>query len=578
MKGLPDLGTVVGRDPPTFAAWFEPGAHIVVPDALALAARPDGSPDLQLELARGADAMAGPAAHGTLDLRLATACRLDAALTAARAADPAATVRPAAFAAGWLWLLEGEAVLPELAEPLALGTLGVGAQRLTRRLDAAGAMRLRRLLDEDVLLLRARAHLEFDAVAPRLPVKVRLRPRAARDAVAALGAEGGTVARDALAAAVRRDPAALGLELLGETGAAGSPEHEQLLETVAALLAGRVGTGAAGTPGGGPAIALAADLPDAQEEHDLRAPLRVRRAVVLDLPALADRPAAPLVAETVLPTLVTGMHAVEVMGNLPAERAGVLAIGATLTAPAQPPARPQAVVRSVELVPPGDRAVTTLALTPREPLAFRAVATAVLPTGRRVEGPARESTDDFVRIGPADLPVRFVTVTATPALLALARIEATLTATGPAGPMTVTGAAAPAVALALPLEAADATLAIAARPVAAEEPVLALAGLGAEDLHLDLSAFPQYGPHRIEVTCAFGAGAGACELELLADGAAAPSRLVLAPERPTATWAWFAASPFAGGYRYRRAGEAEWSAPRGPSEPLAVTAAEGVPA
>jgi hypothetical protein len=577
--------------PRALPAWFQDGAHVVLPDALELATRPDGSPDLRLELARGADAMSGPGAHGTLDLRLAAAVRLEEALARLRTENANATVRPAAFDAGWLWLLPGEAVVDELAAPVALAGLGVGARRWTMRVSADTAALLRRLLVEDVLVLGARAHLELTGVAPRLPVKVRLVPQATRDALAALAPQGAateSVPVEVLEQALRADPASLGLVLLGDVEPG---EDERLVRALSDLVAARLAVGAPGTPATGPAlIPLPTDaLAGTTVEYDLRTPFLTRRALTLDLSPLtavrdhvAQHGIEGLVVETVMPTLRSGAYAVDVAGNLPSPRTGVLAVGATLTAPPQPPRRPQAAVRAVELTAPEDRATVQLALAPDEPLEYRVAATAVLPTGRLLTGPAREATGTFVRIDVDDLPVRFVVVEATPGLLALARVDGTVRATGADGAVSVSFALSadqPLVAVALPAGTDEPLLDVRARPLLADGPALTLTGLPGHDTRLDLLTFPGYGSHRIKISCTWPAGAREDHvLELAPEVGSSPfERVILRPQRPTAEWTYFAPSPFAPGYRFRRAAAAgappePWSEPRSPLEPLAVSA------
>jgi hypothetical protein len=593
MIGRPDLDAWDrAGDPRVLPAWFQDGAYVVLPDALELASRPDGSPDLRLELARAADAISGPGEHGTLDLRLVAAARLEEALARLRAEDPSATVRPAAFDAGWLWLMPGEAVVDELAVPVALAGLGVGARRWTMRVSADTAALLRRLLVEDVLVLGARAHLELTGVAPRLPVKVRLVPRATGEALAALAPQGAataTVPVDVVERALRADPASLGLWLLGDVG---PDEHERLVRTLLYLVTARVADSAPGTPATGPALTpLPADrLAATTVEYDLRTPFEARRALTLELnPLTAVREHVEqhgtegLVVETVMPTLESGAHAVDVAGDLPSPRVGVLAVGAMLTAPPRPPRRPQAVVRSVEFTAPEDRAGVRFVLAPDEPLAYRVAGTAVLPTGQLLKGPPREATGAYVRIDVDDVPVRFVVVEAAPGLLALARVDGTVRATGAAaGAVSVQFALSadqPVVAVAVPAGSGDPLLDVRARPRFADAPVLTLVGLPGHDTRLDLLTFPGYGSHRVQIGCTWPAGArGDYVLELAPEAdEAAVERVILRPQHPTAAWTYFAPSPFAPGYRFRRAAAPgappePWSEPRSPLEPLALTA------
>lgn len=580
MIGLPDLaGLDAPSGPPVVLdAWAVPGAHLAVPQALVLAPGPDGTPDLLLELARPADALDGPPERGVLDLRLEAATDLDAALTRLRATDATATVRAAAFDAGWLWLAPGAVVPDELAVPAPLGGLGVGGRRWTTALSSAAAMLLRGVLEHDALVLGAVAHVELAGIAPRLPVKVRFDPAALAAAVGALAAAGSpAVLRCDLEDALRADPAALGLEVLGEVPAAA---RGTLLATLADLVRAEVGAPAPGTPQGGPALALTAP-PAARLERDLRMPLATWRPFVLRLDpvtALRDHVAAHgvagLVTETRMPTSQTGVHAVDVVANLPSDRVGVLALGAQLVAAPAPPERPRAVVAGVEFSPPEDRAQAVLALGPAESLGFSVAATAVLQAGDRVEvltGTPRTHTSDWVRLDADAFPVALLTVQASPALLALARVDGRADGMWEGTPFTLPFAlAAREVALAIP-RGVSVVLTLRARPPDAESPAIVVGPFAGGDVRVDLHMLPGYGPQAVEVT-------GEGPVELQAEGADAPPvTLLLHPDEPR-RFTWFAASPFAPGYRFRRAPGDPWSAARPPGAPLLLTAQQAVPA
>jgi hypothetical protein len=263
----------------------------------------------------------------------------------------------------------------------------------------------------------------------------------------------------------------------------------------------------------------------------------------------------------------------------------VLEIGVTLVAPADPPRRPQAAVASAALMPPDDRATLALTLGAGAAPEYRYTTYAALQQDggvTRLEGPEREHAGAWLSLTPDDFPVDFVSVSADRALLSLAAVSGTLAWGGPepGARSFALDLASPALALALPRGAPDAALTIAAQERAGGR-TLRLGPLPAKSLRVGTYSFAEYGPHAVEVTCAFDDASQICAIELLpedrSDTDEALAVLVFTPARPSRTWTWFARSPFAPGYRYRPRRDpgqppAPWSAVQSPFEPLAIRA------
>lgn len=97
-------------------------------------------------------------------------------------------------------------------------------------------------------------------------------------------------------------------------------------------------------------------------------------------------------------------------------------------------------------------------------------------------------------------------------------------------------------------------------------------------LSLDITVFPEYGPHSVQIEIDFAGSTNVVGLELTPeDQQDHPAATVMfTPDKPSRTWTWFAKSPFAPGYRYRvyQAGGAarEWSVPQSPFSALRLNA------
>jgi hypothetical protein len=235
-----------------------------------------------------------------------------------------------------------------------------------------------------------------------------------------------------------------------------------------------------------------------------------------------------------------------------------------------------------------DTASVELVLGPTEQLSYRCTGTAALTEGatvRQLEGEARPATTTFLRLDAPDFPVVFVRVGASAGLLALATIEGTLNRLSPSGPVTQAfqlTAAQPAIALALPNDAGEASLEIRAVPPNGGAPVT-LGPLPAADIELDLHSFSGYGPHRVQVEASFPNGVADLAVDLAPETRTKDANAVgfvhLTVQKPKADWTWFADSPFASGYRYRlhpKPGEQPepWSDAQSSSTPLLLTAGQ----
>jgi hypothetical protein len=245
------------------------------------------------------------------------------------------------------------------------------------------------------------------------------------------------------------------------------------------------------------------------------------------------------------------------------------------------------VTASAQLKPPADTASILLRLSPLERLEYTYSTFAVVSSAtgiQQLEGQQIQHTGERLDLSFDDFPVRLVPLEAAFALLEIALVHGVCRWTSAGIPneqpfdLSLERSM---LALAVPRDADDATLEIEAKARDSNRG-LKLGPFAANSLRLDLFSFREYGPHKIEIECAFGDLQGTCILELLPEGQLEVSDeltvLGFSHDQPKKEWTWFADSPFSAGYRYRRrrgAGEpaAPWSELQSPFDPLKISAA-----
>ena len=326
-------------------------------------------------------------------------------------------------------------------------------------------------------------------------------------------------------------------------------------------------------------------------EWDLSEPIQAPRPLILHLDPLEaarelvrDHGLEAIVRETVVPPIQTGVLPIWISANLPAHRLGILALGVTIHAPPCPPHRVHTIVESAELHPPEDSTMIRLRLSPAEKLEYTFSTFVVIrdATGiERLEGGETSHQGSRLDLSPDDFPVSFVSIGASRGLLELAAVHGICRR--PEGESEVEqpfelAFDQPGVALALPKGTAGATLEIEARS-REEAKALQLGPFPARNLQLGLHSFPEYGSHRVEITCVFDNDMQLFTIDFLPEDRPETSEeitvLHFTPTRLKREWTWWAQSPFRAGFRYRThrspdESPTEWSEIRSPFEPLEI--------
>ena len=170
-----------------------------------------------------------------------------------------------------------------------------------------------------------------------------------------------------------------------------------------------------------------------------------------------------------------------------------------------------------------------------------------------IDGPWTTADTDYLHIDAGDLPVAWVALRATQALMQQCTVR--FECTGPQSAAIASGrldAARPATALLVDRGAQPgARLAFTIADLIDPSRTLAL-DLPCASIELDVASFPGYGPQSVDVDVRFHEGTTEARLEFRAEaGDAAPVVLVFSPDLPSATFSYFSDRVLAHRYRFR---------------------------
>jgi len=583
---------VVEQGMTIFRSFERDGHYRLLPQALAIATGENKRPEFLLELVRGQTPLLPPAPYGVIDFRIQPQYRIDDALVILRTQQPKAMLEAAAFISGFLRLAALSDVVnaaPELFKPVPLVWNGLDMARFALRLPLNPALLLKNALLAEALPLTAIAEMFISGASPRLPVTVRFDPALLMSKVAALANSQQILWQD-LVQFFRRDVELLPLEIVGDKKNLDSDEFAHALADRIAL---RYGTFIPSPKSDGQAylrLQAPGEIGSGSFEWDLSQPITVTRPLVLTFNPLdiarqliRDNGKDSVIRETIVPPLRIGTVHVTIRTNLPSERLGVLSLGVTISAPPRPPARPQAIIETVELVAPNDSATALLRLSPAERPNYTFKSFVVMEDGlKRHEGQELPHSGEYLALQPGDFPLTFVPVEAAPGLLELANIRGVCVVSKNGSqfqqPFELTSEHPSVVVALLKEEAAVATLEIEARSKDGQR-VMQLHSLPAMPLRLGLTSFPEYGPHQIDIECVFKNDLKLVAIDLLPeDHSDSPTEITTVHFTPAKTkreWNWFAKSPFYPGYKYRLHETPEnpstaWSPTQLPFAPLVI--------
>ncbi len=587
------------------------GNHVLLPQTLELDQRTLGADgtgcDFELQLVRGPNPFLPPQPYGMLSFKLRPIHALDSVLPMLRSRYPRASLEGARFSSGVLWIQviaptpssgpnEGKALADDVIQPIALAWNGLDTMRYTVRLSQASVIFLKRALQEEVVTFRAVAHMVLQGIAPRLPVTVQFDPATLVAALHPLDKENeARRVADADVQAFFRRSVAMPNPALHITGEITDLDvfAEAMTDRVRTAF-GESGPSKTAPTSSGFTLPKIEAVGTGRFEWDLARPQPVWRIHALEFDPL--RAAQTLVKthglariyrEVIVPPFATGMVPIAAEANLPENCANIIQLGATLHAPSNPPARPHAIFETLLFDAQGRCAPVALRFSPKEAPQFFCTSFALVaaPDGlRKLEGQPIKCEGTRVLLGATDFPLTFIPIQATPALLELGTVRGRCQWTQAGQPreqlfeLTLKQ---PVVTLCLEKSISDAQLTLTAHALA-NDCVIAMQPIPARAIDLDLHSFREYGPHTIQIECAFEEGASRLvAIDLLPEGKAesvqAITTLTFTPTQPKRTWSWMAQSPFQAGYRYRRRASvsqpaAAWSLVQWPFETLRLRA------
>jgi len=568
---VPDFAAIVPGESFDLYRTYSGGAYVVVPDHLEVASRSDGRPGLCLEMVRGERPSLPPEPHGRLWIRFQPAFPREEALARARQNDPRATVRLARVSRARVRFRVGSEVKqwPEhLTGVHDLIDDGRGQFILDVLLSLDDATAVRRFLEADRLSVDAVLDADVNGVPPRVGVSVTFDPAELIGALKERGVDRYNAIRSAL-----RESLFGGTPLPLSVRADLPPaQRNDYAAAVTARLYRQYGQplGATDTDEQ-PRVAWDDAVPSGHVTWDLS------ESIVAPLPftftadpfaaarqEVEERGIDAVSPTRIAPSLESGQHRVSVIANLPALRPSVIEAGVELEVPAKPPFRLQTQHRVVVFTPPDDRGNAVFRFSPLDEPEVQVRPYLMI----RREGGAHRyaaepwSTDaDRLQVRPSDFPGTFLPIEAGASLLRIAEVavacryrqagvdadaEVRLTPDAPESAMT------------LPPGSEVKDLVVRIRPredlpgsSIAERQEVRVEGVPADIGLIDLSLFPEYGPHTIRVSCPVSSG-GLFALDIRPEGRADEGSVLHFTEgRSSREWSWVAESPFRPGYEYR---------------------------
>ena len=525
-----------------------------------------GTVDFQLDLIRALDHRDSRAA---LTFTLGTEYGSDEALAVVRDINPRASLTPCVLTDWWFRMLPS-AVLGapiELTAPAIIASNGLGTARVMASIDIETGVLLESMLQTRAPLDGV-AEAAVEGVSPRVPAVVRFESAAVIADLLGRADAAGALPRRAIVAYFAQDPSTLPLRVDGTLDAASLPDFAEAMTDRLVATCGRYV----------PSLDVA-DAPVVQFDGSgrnssmmwaLSQPFLATRRIVLPVSLLAAAQAQversgidSVVRRTTLtwaPSL--GQTRVTALCNLPVSRAGVDALGVTLTFPPRPPDRPQS--RTASAVFEGDdTAVLDVMLSPDEPLRYRFATFAVLTDElgtRQIDAPEVEADGSPLHLSTEQFPIDLATIELTPALAQLAVVSG-VCAYERDGAMHeqkfLLDSGNLSVGIAIPRDRSSVT--IDGYATERNGPgQLRIGPIESPHVRFDLTSFPAYGPQQADVRCVFDDSATLQALSLLpADREDSPENITtisFTPSEPARTFRWSSRSPFAGALRYRAYG------------------------
>ena len=582
LTGLPDWHApldVGGRT--VYAAYERPGEFYAAPVRWEAAGDREDPPFL-VETYQQDLGTAGLAEFGLLTLRFRASFDLGELADHGLSGLPEARFTALPIDEGLVQLTAPEefGLPPELLNPYAVETAALVSPAVVARVDGPTADLVVGALRRGLATVGATAHIAASGIGCRYPGEITLDAARWTQAVSSLTPADGSmiIPVEVLRSLVSEDVAAVGVGTATWPDAA---DRTAFTDAVWDRLLGRLAR-LAGPPAGTQGVHIRLEPIAGELRFDLSEPVVAPRFW-----SLSADPLGPLRTLTIaeleavvlrrhqIPSLSSGWHLLAFSPTLVTPTLGVASQFVEVEVPPAPPKRPQRLRRTVALTS-GTAATTTVRLGPTEPLTFRWHLATLLESAtvaKLVPGPEQTGDQSWTPVRPDETSLRYIGLEASPALLAEASVQVTVTATVDGDPWVVTGSLdstrLSAVAV-LPARAADPVInAVATAPDGRQA---VIAPVAATRLRLDPFSFPGPGVRRLTVSIPPGSADTVVEIAGQ-DDLDQPERhgvLALTAGAPATTWSWYARSPFRLGACWRLRGALAWSDPT--EGPITVSA------
>jgi hypothetical protein len=410
------------------------GAFRLAPFGCSVRTAASGQVDFQLDVIRALDERD---ARATLLCTLGSVYASEEALTRVREISAGASVTSCVLTDWWFRALPSAALgaPADLAAPAIIAGDGLGTARVMASLSIGTGLILESMLKSGTPL-QGVAEATILGLSPRLPVIVLFESAELMAELVKRADASGALPRQAIEDYFNQDPSALPLRLDGILEDAALPRFAGAMTDRVVARYGRYVP--AQVMADSPVVQLDASAAGSSTRWALTQPFVASRRVVMPVDLLAAAQAQverlgpdSVIRRTTLTSLPSfGQTRVTALCNLPLSRAGVEAVGVTLTFPPHPPARPQPQIVTAVFESGDDTAALDVRLSPDEPVRYRyssfAVVTDEIGT-RQIDAPEIDGEGSPLHLSTDRFPIEFAVIEVTPALGELAVVSGACT-------------------------------------------------------------------------------------------------------------------------------------------------------
>lgn len=571
MRNLPDFQHELSLQSARLSYPFRSGDPFWVwPSTLKLATDSNGKPVLNLEMVRQREIMLNSERNGRFTLKLEAEYRLSEVLQELRENYPNAQVAPVIISGGFLQFFstDSQTNLPDkLGKPIELGWNGLQLIYNQGRLDKSSTEWVKSLIAEGVLTIQARADVEVEGVAPRVPQIASFDPQhLVKDIYQFM--PGQPLNWQIIYQYFQQEPEQMAVSL-----STAPDDNKTATQLLARALTDRIYTRFGSLipdpyRGTWPLVELNEQDPG-RFDWDLSLVEQVRRPIIImfsPLTAIKNYVQAhgseSLISSVTVPPIPPGIYRVNVSAVLPPKALNSYAFGVNLETKANLPRRP-AQSQGARFTDSQLQKNVNLRFLRTETPTYSAKTYVIFKTKqgvKRLEKSVETDDDQTLTLAPQDFPARFLVVQATQQLLnAASEIHGLYDINGQTGSFELT-AQQPAVSVLVDSDQADeidGTFSITA--ISKENGFSIKTPPLTAPVRLDFASFRSYGPQKIDINVTFNPGDPRLKVfEFEGENSVNQVTLIFTPDANQKVFRFVPKSPFLARYRYR-VRDGEWS-------------------